>query len=54
MRILYIISFWLIASLSFILGLIESFSFIIWEGIDAINDKLMKALMHLNSKIANN
>lgn len=51
MKILYVISFWLIALLSLILGLIEGFSFIIWEGIDMINDKLMKALMYLNGKI---
>lgn len=51
MKILYVISFWLIALLSFLLGLIEGFSFIIWEGIDVINDKLMKALMNLSSKI---
>ena len=51
MKILYMISFWLIALLSFLLGLIEGFSFIIWEGIDVINDKLMKVLMYLNGKI---
>ena len=51
MKVLYVISFWLIALLSLILGLIEGFSFIIWEGIDAINDKLMKALMNLSNKI---
>ncbi len=51
MKILYVLCFWLIALVSFLLGLIEGFSFIIWEAIDVVNDKLMKALMHLSSKI---
>ena len=51
MKILYVISFWLVAALSFILGMIEGLSFIIWEGIDVINDWLMKILMNLNKKI---
>ncbi len=51
MKILYVISFWLVAALSFILGMIEGLSFVIWEGIDVVNDWLMKILMNLNKKI---
>lgn len=53
MKVLYVICFWLIALLSFVLGLIESLSFVIWEGIDTVNDYLMKALMNLSGKINN-
>lgn len=53
MKVLYVISFWLIALISLIFGTLETALVTLCSGVDVINDYFIKILMDLSSKINN-